>query len=142
MSSDMFVDVPAVCSRTGRKYSINMPLSAVTDYVAAQEAKKAAGGAIAETLTSADAAPDLVVYWKGQVHVLTTIHENSHPAISRYVNLILKNDVYEVPPQRTRAAKDDSEEITEAVPTGTKRRGRGKKGGEAVELPVEIEDEG
>lgn len=148
MSSDMFVDVPAVCSRTKKTYSISMPLSEVTDYVAAQEAKKKVSASLAETLQAAEAAPDLVVYWKGQVHVLTNIHENSHPAVSRYVNQILKEDIYEVPPQRTRSkggAAEDGEdgESADAPATGSKKRGRPKKAAEASEAldpAVEIEE--
>lgn len=132
MSNDTYqVQVPEECSRTGKKFFTSLVLDEVPAHVAREKAKAATAEALTELLTSSEGVPDLVIMWKGQCHVLNTVHGGSDAAVSRYINNILKKDVYDVPEPRTRKAKGDSEddgESEEAAAASEKpKRGRGKK---------------
>lgn len=130
------VSIPVTCSRTGKVHNTPMPLDEVQGYLARQDEKIATGTALTAVVSDASAAPDLVILWKGKLHILNTVHESSDAAIGRYVNSILKDEAYEVPAPRVRTPKDPNAAPAEASDAAPKKRGRKPKA-----APAETPDE-
>ena len=134
------VSIPVKCSRTGKTHNTPMPLDEVQGYLSRQDEKTNTGTALTNVVSGAGAAPDLVILWKGKLHILNTVHESSDAAIGRYVNSILKEDAYEVPAPRTRGAS--AADDTAAAPSdgdAPKKRGRKPKS-EAAATPADSDD--
>lgn len=133
------VSIPVTCSRTGKIHNTPMPLDEVQGYLARQDEKIATGTALTTVVSGAAAAPDLVILWKGKLHILNTVHESSDAAIGRYVNSILKDEAYEVPAPRVRGPKDPHAAPAEASDATPKKRGRKPKN--APEAPPATGDD-
>ncbi len=121
------VSIPVTCSRTGKIHNTPMPLDEVQGYLGRQDEKTNTGTALTNVVSGAGAAPDLVILWKGKLHILNTVHASNDAAIGRYVNSILKDDTYEVPAPRTRAAKDPNAAPAAPAEGEPKKRGRKPK---------------
>lgn len=124
----MIVKIPMTCSRTGKTLDTELPLEEAQNFTEAQAAKVEAGDALVRFTEQLDVKPDLVVYWKGQLHVLTTVLEPSHDAVSRLLNDVLKKDIYPTAEPRKRRT---AEEIAAAGETPAEPKKRGRKAAEA-----------
>lgn len=136
------VSIPVTCSRTGKIHNTPMPLDEVTGYLAKQDAKITTGDALSSVVKSADTAPDLVILWKGKLHILNTVHESNDAAIGRYVNAILKDEAYEVPEPRVRTPKDPNAAPAEASDETPKKRGRKPKNAPAASAEAPADGDG
>lgn len=136
------VSIPVTCSRTGKIHNTPMPLDEVQGYLARQDEKMNTGTALTGVVSGAGAAPDLVILWKGKLHILNTVHESSDASIGRYVNAILKEDAYEVPEPRVRTPKDPSAAPAEASDETPKKRGRKPKNAPAAPAEAPADGDG
>ena len=102
------VEVKFVCDRTGKTDTIEMSLEKVEAFYKTQEAKIKATAAIKKELTAlpAENMPDLVVYYRGKVVVLSNVNIKYDNMISRHLHEITNNDAVfpavEVTNKRTR----------------------------------------
>ena len=127
----MIVKIPMTCSRTGKTLDTELPLEEAQNFTEAQAAKIEAGAAVESLVKNLDVKPDLVVYWKGQLHVLTTVLEPSHDAVSRLLNDVLKKDIYPTAEPRKRRTAEEIAAAGETPATEPKKRGR-----KAAEAPA------
>lgn len=107
--SNATVTVPYTCDRTGKTHNEPVLLQDASEFIKNMDVRKTVADEIGGYLAQLPVAPDLVLRYKGQTFILANVHEKSDDAIHKAINLILKKDVYELPPATPRKRKAKGE---------------------------------
>lgn len=116
MSSDLttIVTVPVTCSRAQKDFQLKLPLEEVGPHVALMKKKAEVAKEVSATISGLNAAPDLIVFYKGKGVVFANVHDSQDVAVQRLVNLIAKSEVFALP-EPTKRKKGEPAEVEVAV---------------------------
>lgn len=115
---DFQVNVPTVCSRTGKERTISLPLREVPEFVARRDAKVANAKAILAFIENIppNECPDLIVIYKGQGDICANVDRKSDSGVGGALNLALNKQLFAVTERKARKKAGSAETTVEAEP--------------------------
>lgn len=116
--SEPTVTVNVRCDRTEKEKPVTVTASTVQSILTQVAAKQEAAVAIEAELTKVpqEKLPDLIVCFRGKICVLANVHEDSDPAVSRYLEgATNRENLFTVDPSKIKrkprkAVKDKADE--------------------------------
>lgn len=115
------VKLPIKCNRQNKEILENVAYEDITTVVSNVEARKANADKLSALLKTMepDQIPHFVAIYKGQVHILATVHASEDNAVKRAFNAAVgapaDKPVFPVPPPKPRGPKPPTEPATAAT---------------------------